>query len=69
MNKNIGDMSTDELKDFIIELEEENSRYERIIDKALEYINKTKYAGYNFGNELVGNEINHLINILGGKNE
>ena len=45
MNKNIGDMSESELKDFIIELQEENSRYERInqkykevIDKAIEYM-------------------------------
>ena len=30
MNKNIGDMTESELKDFIIELQEENSRYERI---------------------------------------
>lgn len=36
MNKNIGDMTNDELKDFIIELQEENSRYERKIDKAVE---------------------------------
>ena len=34
MNKNIGDMTNDELIDFIIELQEENSRYERRIDKA-----------------------------------
>ena len=38
MNKNIGDMTIDELKDFIIELQEENGRYERIIDKAIAYI-------------------------------
>ena len=45
MNKNIGDMTESELKDFIIELQEENSRYERInkkykevIEKAIEYI-------------------------------
>ena len=45
MNKNIGDMTESELKDFIIELQEENSRYERlnqkykeVIDKAIEYI-------------------------------
>ena len=47
MNKNVGDMTESELKDFIIELQEENSRYERInqkykevIDKAIEYIEK-----------------------------
>ena len=45
VNKKIGDMTKNELKDFIIELQEENSRYERInqkykevIDKAIEYI-------------------------------
>ena len=45
MNKNIGDMTESELKDFIVELQEENSRYERInkkqkevIDKALDFI-------------------------------
>ena len=30
VNKNIGDMTESELKDFIVELQEENSRYERI---------------------------------------
>ena len=45
VNKKIGDMTKSELKDFIIELQEENSRYERInqkykevIDKAIEYM-------------------------------
>ena len=45
VNKKIGDMTESELKDFIIELQEENSRYERInqkykeaIDKAIEYM-------------------------------
>ena len=33
MNKNIGDMAENELKDFIVELQEENSRYERRIEK------------------------------------
>ena len=47
MNKNIGDMTESELKYFIIELQEENSRYERlnqklkeVIDKTIKYINK-----------------------------
>lgn len=47
MDKNIGDMTESELKDFIVELQEENSRYERInqkykevIEKAIEYIEK-----------------------------
>ena len=45
MNKNIGDMTESELKDFIVELQEENSRYERmnqkykeVIEKALDFI-------------------------------
>ena len=45
VNKKIGDMTESELKDFIIELQEENSRYERInqkykevIDQAIKYI-------------------------------
>lgn len=32
-SKNFGDMSIDELKDFVIELQEENLRYERKISK------------------------------------
>ena len=49
MNKNIGDMTESELKDFIIELQEENSRYERInqkykevIDEAIKLIEEAK---------------------------
>ena len=45
MNKNIGNMTESELKDFIIELQEENRRYEiknqkykEVIDKAIEYM-------------------------------
>ena len=45
MNENIGDMTESELKDFIIELQQENSRYERlnqkykeVIDKSIEYL-------------------------------
>lgn len=45
VNKKIGDMTESELKDAIIELQEENSRYERInqkykevIDEAIKYI-------------------------------
>lgn len=40
MNKKIGDMTKSELKDFIIELQEENSRYERINQKYKEVIDK-----------------------------
>lgn len=42
MNKNIGDMTESELKDFIIELQEENSRYERKNKKYKEVIDKIK---------------------------
>ena len=40
VNKKIGDMTKSELKDFIIELQEENSRYERINKKYKEVIEK-----------------------------
>lgn len=33
MSKSIGEMSESELKDFIIELQEENSRLERALEK------------------------------------
>ena len=48
MNKNIGDMTESELKDFIMELQEENSRYERINEKYKEVIDKvkTRYIDY-----------------------
>ena len=53
MNKNIGDMTESELKDFIIELQEENSRYERlnekykeVIDKAIDFIDMHMYEDY-----------------------
>ena len=53
MNKNIGDMTESELKDFIIELQEENSRYERInqkyqevIEKAINFIDMHMYEDY-----------------------
>ena len=55
MNKNIGDMTESELKDFIIELQEENSRYERInqkykevIDKAIKFIDDYMYDDYGY---------------------
>ena len=48
MNKNIGDMTESELKDFIVELQEENSRYERINQKYKEVIDKAiKCIDYN----------------------
>ena len=40
VNKKIEDMTKSELKDFIIELQEENSRYERINKKYKEVIEK-----------------------------
>lgn len=40
MNKNIGDMTESMLKDLIIELQEENSRYERKNQKYKKVINK-----------------------------
>ena len=48
MNKNIGYMTESELKDFIIELQEENSRYERINQKYKKVIDKikTRYIDY-----------------------
>lgn len=53
MDKNIGDMTESELKDFIIELQEENSRYERInqkyqevIEKAIEYMKNNATSNY-----------------------
>ena len=69
MNKNIGDMSESELKDFIIELQEENSKYERInqkykevIDKAIEYINsQSPDAGVS------GKHIKKILNIESGE--
>lgn len=53
MNKNIGDMTESELKDFIVELQEENSRYERlnekykeVIEKAINFIDIHMYEDY-----------------------
>ena len=69
MNKNIGDMTESELKDFIIELQEENSRYERInqkykevIDKAIKFIDDYMYDDYGY----IGYE-DELKEILRGK--
>lgn len=42
MNKNIGDMSESELIDLIIELQEENSRYERENQKYKKVIDKLR---------------------------
>lgn len=55
MNKNIGDMTESELKDFIVELQEENSRYERlnqkhqeVIEKAIKFIDDYMYDDYGY---------------------
>ena len=74
MNKNIGEMTESELKDFIIELQEENSRYERknqkykeVINKAIEYteehrINNPYHHEYNC---FMGNaRVSDLLEIL-----
>ena len=68
MNKNIGDMTESELKDFIVELQEENSRYERlnekykeVIEKAINFIDIHMYEDYCY----VGSE-DRLKEILKG---
>ena len=38
MNKNIGDMTESELKDLIIELQQQNKELKERINKAIEYI-------------------------------
>ena len=50
VNKKIGDMTESELKDFIIELQEENSRYERtnqkykkVIKGIIEYLQSEEF--------------------------
>ena len=74
MNKNIGDMSESELKDFIIELTEENSRYERKNQKYKEVIDKVSsqiklYGKYNGekctrGFSMMSADFNKLLEIL-----
>lgn len=68
MNKNIGDMTKSELIDFIIELQEENSRYERKNEKYKETINKLSesmeghYDGFTSINEF--GACNDIIELL-----
>ena len=70
VNKKIGDMTESELKDFIIELQEENSGYERInkkykevIEKAINYIyDEIKREG--FHHYLDDKDIEELLDIL-----
>ena len=74
VNKKIGDMTENELKDFIIELQEENSRYERINEKYKEVIDKLSsqiklYGKYNGekctrGFSMMSADFNKLLEIL-----
>ena len=62
VNKKIGDMTKSELKDFIIELQEENSRYERINQKYKEVIDEAiKYMKDFIFEPLLTNEDRKLI--------
>ena len=73
VNKKIGDMTKSELKDFIIELQEENSKYERInqkykevIDKAINYIyDEIKREGF-LHHYLNDKDIEEILDILKG---
>ena len=69
VNKKIGDMTESELKDFIIELQEENSRYERInqkykevIDKAIEWVKDWTYSANDWFEE--DSKPSELLDIL-----
>lgn len=71
MNKNIGDMTECELKDFIIELQEENSRYERlhqkykeVIDKAIEYLDDWLFNVGGLGACMDYKDIKEILDIL-----
>ena len=71
MNKNIGDMTESELKDFIIKLQEENSRYERInqkykevIDKAIEYLDDWLFNVGGMGACMDYKDIKEILKIL-----
>ena len=65
MNKNIGDMTESELKDFIIELQEENSRYERINLKYKEAIEKAiNFIDCHFKEMVADDEAQELKSIL-----
>lgn len=50
----------DEMLNWKAEFEGQSS----IINKAMVYIDKVKNKGYNFGDVLEANEIEHLLNIL-----
>ena len=64
MNKNIGDMTESELKDFIIELQEENSRYARKNQKYKEVIDKIQKEMISSNED---NEVHEEYSIMGVK--
>ena len=70
MNKCIGQMTKEELKDFIIELDEYNARLERKINKAIEYIeSKEKEEHINdydehYMDDYLDDYDEHLLDIL-----
>lgn len=70
-NKIIGDMSKDELMDYIIELDEEKGRYERKLIKLQANWSILRQELYQANRELVTNElvngkelINNIIDIM-----
>ena len=46
MNKNIGDMTESELKDFIVELQQENEQLKERINKSIEYMKNNATSNY-----------------------
>ena len=65
VNKKIGDMTESELKDFIIKLQEENSRYERINQKYKEVIEKAiDFIDCHFKEMVADEEAQELKSIL-----
>ena len=66
MNRNIGDMTESELKDFIVELQEIISRIERKINKAIGYMEN--YISVEEYNEPVKCEFRIIIRKLKGDN-
>lgn len=66
------------IRDYIINLQQENKKYKEVIDRAIEYINKNKnktYAPYGDNEDydyevcLNEDEIKDLLEIIGGKDE
>ena len=46
MNKNVGDMTESELKDFIVELQQENEQLRERINKSIEYMKNNATSNY-----------------------